>query len=82
MSTRHGIAVGVIALLCGACASTHVTESDRLRAQAAYDRALSQLQERQLSPALAADRPKYPFTPSVPRAVNAGNAARPPAPPR
>ena len=27
MSTRHGIAVAVIALLCSACASTQVTES-------------------------------------------------------
>ena len=65
MSTRHGIAVGVIALLCGACASTHVTESDRLRAQAAYDRALSQLQERQLSPALAALKEAVAVDPTV-----------------
>jgi len=65
VSTRHGIAVGVIALLCGACASTHVTESDRLRAQAAYDRALSQLQERQLSPALAALKEAVAVDPTV-----------------
>ena len=65
MSTRHGIAVAVIALLCSACASTQVTESDRLRAQAAYDRALGQLQERQMSPALAALKEAAAVDPTV-----------------
>ena len=65
MSTRHGIAVALIAVLLPACASTQVAETDRLRAQAAYDRALSQLQERQMSPALAALKEAVAVDPNV-----------------
>jgi Tfp pilus assembly protein PilF len=65
VSTRHGITVALIALLCSACASTHVAEPDRLRAQAAYDRALTQLNARQLSPALAALKEAVAVDPTV-----------------
>jgi protein O-GlcNAc transferase len=67
VSTRHGITVALIALLCSACASTHVTEPERLRAQAAYDRALTHLNERQMSPALAALNEAVSVDPGVAR---------------
>jgi len=68
VSTRHGIIVGLIALLSSACASTlTVTEPDRLRAEAAYDRGLSQMNARQMSPALAALREAVAVDPTVAR---------------
>ncbi|HEX6209547.1 MAG TPA: tetratricopeptide repeat protein, partial [Methylomirabilota bacterium] len=42
------------ALLLAACASTTVTEPERLRARAAYERALTHVRDRQPSPALGA----------------------------
>ena len=42
----------VLSLSLAACATTSVSETDRLRAQAAYERALGHLNERQPSPAL------------------------------
>jgi Tfp pilus assembly protein PilF len=46
VSTRHAVALALIALTFTACASTRVTDTDRFRAQAAYDRALAHLSER------------------------------------
>ena len=54
MSTRHAIALALIALWLSGCASTQVSETERLRAQAAYERALGHLRDRQPSPALGA----------------------------
>jgi Tfp pilus assembly protein PilF len=65
VSTRHGIAIALIALLLPACASTRVTQTDRLRAEAAYDRALGQLQERRMAPALAALKEAVAVDPTV-----------------
>jgi Tfp pilus assembly protein PilF len=65
VSTRHGIAVALIALVLPACASTQVSESDRFRAQAAYERGLAQLQERQLAAALGALKEAVAIDPTV-----------------
>lgn len=69
MSTRHDITVGLIALLlCSACASTpNVSPPDRLRAEAAYDRGLSQFNARQMSAALAALNEAVAVDPTVAR---------------
>src|SRR6266404_2616729 len=53
VSTR-GVAIMLLALSLAGCASTTVSESDRLRAKAAYERALGHISERQPSPALGA----------------------------
>jgi Tfp pilus assembly protein PilF len=53
VSTR-GVAITLLALCLGGCASTTVTEPERLRARAAYERALTHVNERQPSPALGA----------------------------
>lgn len=53
VSTR-GVAITLSALFLAGCASTTVTEPDRLRAQAAYERALTHVRDRQPSPALGA----------------------------
>ena len=45
--------------------STHVTESDRLRAQAAYERGLTHLKDRQPAPALAALKEAVGVDPGV-----------------
>ena len=65
VSTRRGLALTLIALLRTACASTHVTESDRLRAQAAYERGLTHLKDRQPAPALAALKEAVGVDPGV-----------------
>ena len=54
MSTRHVLALALIALSLQACGSTQVSSTDRFRAQAAYERALVHMRERQPSPALGA----------------------------
>ena len=47
MSTRHGLALSlIVVVLLAGCASRHVSQPDRYRAQAAYDRALAHLSER------------------------------------
>ena len=65
VSTRRGLALTLVALLTTACASTHVTESDRLRAQAAYERGLTHLKDRQPAPALAALKEAVGVDPNV-----------------
>ena len=65
MSTRHGVALALSVLLLPACASTQVSDSDRYRAQAAYDRALGHLRERQPSPALGALKEAVAVDPNV-----------------
>src|SRR5580765_2731980 len=64
VSTRRGLALTLVALLTTASAST-VTESDRLRAQAAYERGLTHLKDRQPAPALAALKEAVGVDPSV-----------------
>jgi protein O-GlcNAc transferase len=64
VSTR-GVAITLCALCLTACASTTVTEPERLRAQAAYERALGQLSERQPSPALGALKEAISIDPTV-----------------
>ena len=65
MSTRRGVALALSVLLLPACASTQVSNSDRYRAQAAYDRALGHLRERQPSPALGALKEAVAVDPNV-----------------
>ena len=65
MSTRRGLALTLIALPGDGCASTHVTESDRLRAQAAYERGSPTSGDRQPSPALAALKEAVGIDPGV-----------------
>ena len=65
MSTRRGVALALSVLLLPACASTKVTEPDRLRAQAAYERALGHMRDRQPSPALAALKEAVDVDPTV-----------------
>src|SRR5690348_2751295 len=64
VSTR-GVAVMLLALSLAACATTNVSEPDRLRAQAAYERALGHLNERQPSPALGALKEAIGIDPTV-----------------
>ena len=64
VSTR-GVVTMVVALLLGGCASTAVSESDRLRAQAAYERALTHVNDRQPSPALGALKEAVSINPQV-----------------
>jgi Tfp pilus assembly protein PilF len=65
VSTR-GVAftLGAVLMLT-ACASTTVSEPDRLRAQAAYERALTHISERQASPALGALKEAVSIDPNV-----------------
>ena len=63
VSTR-GVALLLLALVLPACASA-VTETDRLRAQAAYERALGHIGERQPSPALGALKEAVSVDPTV-----------------
>jgi Tfp pilus assembly protein PilF len=65
VSTR-GVAVALSALVLAACATT-VSESDRLRARAAYERALGHINERQPSPALGALKEAVGIDPTVAR---------------
>jgi Tfp pilus assembly protein PilF len=65
VSTRRGVALALSVLLLPACASTKVTEPDRLRAQAAYERALGHMRDRQPSPALAALKEAVDVDPTV-----------------
>ena len=65
MSTRRGVALALSVLLLPACASTQVAETDRLRAQAAYERALGHLRDRQPSPALGALKEAVDVDPTV-----------------
>jgi tetratricopeptide (TPR) repeat protein len=65
VSTRHGLAVALIVLLLSGCASTQVSETDRFRAQAAYERALTHLRDRQPSPALGALKEAVGVDPGV-----------------
>lgn len=46
VSTRRGVALALSVLLVAGCASTQVSDPDRFRAQAAYDRALAHLNEK------------------------------------
>lgn len=64
VSTR-GVAIALIALGLAACASTTVSEPERLRAQAAYERALTHIKERQPSPALGALTEAISIDPTV-----------------
>jgi tetratricopeptide (TPR) repeat protein len=64
VSTR-GVAITLSALFLAACASTTVTEPERLRARAAYERALTHVQERQPSPALGALKEAVSIDPTV-----------------
>jgi Tfp pilus assembly protein PilF len=54
VSTRRGFALALSALLLAGCASTEVSQTDRFRAQAAYERGLGHMRERQPSAALGA----------------------------
>lgn len=65
MSTRHGIALALLALCLSGCASTRVSEPERFRAQAAYERALGHLRDRQPSPALGALQEAISVDPGV-----------------
>jgi len=65
VSTRRGVALALSVLLLPACASTQVAETDRLRAQAAYERALGHLRDRQPSPALGALKEAVDVDPTV-----------------
>jgi tetratricopeptide (TPR) repeat protein len=64
VSTR-GVAITLLALCLGGCASTTVTEPERLRARAAYERALTHVNERQPSPALGALKEAVSIDPTV-----------------
>jgi len=64
VSTR-GVAITLIALCLVGCASTTVTEPERLRARAAYERALGHFGERQPSPALSALKEAVSIDPTV-----------------
>jgi len=64
VSTR-GVVLGGIALLLAACATTTVSEPDRLRARAAYERALTHVNDRQPSPALGALKEAIGIDPTV-----------------
>ena len=66
MSTRRGVALALSVLLLPACASTtRVSDTDRFRAQAAYERGLAHVRERQPSPALGALKEAVGVDPNV-----------------
>jgi Tfp pilus assembly protein PilF len=65
VSTRRGVALALSVLLLPACASTQVSETDRFRAQAAYERGIGHLRERQPSPALGALKEAVSVDPNV-----------------
>jgi protein O-GlcNAc transferase len=66
VSTRRGVALilGVL-LMVPACASRQVSETDRLRAQAAFERGLVQMRDRQVSAALSALKEAVAVDPDV-----------------
>jgi Tfp pilus assembly protein PilF len=64
VSTR-GVAITLSVLLLLAGCATTVTEPDRFRAQAAYERALGHVKERQPSPALGALKEAVSIDPTV-----------------
>ena len=64
VSTRGVVAMVIALLLLGGCAAP-ISESDRLRARAAYERGLSHVNERQPSPALGALKEAVSVDPSV-----------------
>lgn len=64
VSTR-GVALLVIALFIAACGTVTVSEPDRLRAQAAYERAMTHIVDRQPSPALGALKEAVGIDPTV-----------------
>ena len=68
MSTRHGRPLALIAALVVAagCATTTVSEVDRLHAQAEYEKALSYLRDRQPGPAVAALKEAVAIDPTAP----------------
>ena len=63
VSTR-GVAITIIVLCLAGCAST-VSEPERLRARAAYERALTHVNDRQPSPALGALKEAISIDPTV-----------------
>jgi Tfp pilus assembly protein PilF len=63
VSTRHRLALMLLALLLPACAS--ISETQRLQAQAAYERGMSHLNDKQPSPALSALQEAVALDPSV-----------------
>jgi Tfp pilus assembly protein PilF len=63
VSTRGFVAIVTVLLLLGGCAT--ISESDRLRARAAYERALTHVNERQPSPALGALKEAVSIDPEV-----------------
>jgi Tfp pilus assembly protein PilF len=65
VSTRRGVALALCALLLAGCASTEVSQTDRFRAQAAYERGLGHMRERQPSAALGALKEAVGVDPSV-----------------
>ncbi len=65
MSTRRGVALALSLLVLPACASGRVSDTDRFRAQAAYERALGHVRERQPSPALGALKEAVSVDPTV-----------------
>jgi tetratricopeptide (TPR) repeat protein len=64
LSTR-GVALLLLALATSAWATTSVSEPERLRAQAAYERAIAHIADRQPSPALGALREAVSVDPTV-----------------
>jgi len=65
VSTRRGVALALSLLVLPACASGRVSDTDRFRAQAAYERALGHVRERQPSPALGALKEAVSVDPTV-----------------
>jgi Tfp pilus assembly protein PilF len=64
VSTR-GVALTLIVLILAGCASAKIPERERLRAQAAYERALNHLAAKQPSPALGALKEAIQIDPNV-----------------
>jgi Tfp pilus assembly protein PilF len=64
VSTRGVVVIGIALLLAG-CATVTVSEPDRLRARAAYERALTHMNDRQPSPALGALKEAISIDPTV-----------------
>src|SRR5919108_4301173 len=65
VSTRRAFALALSTLVLSACASTQVSETDRFRAQAAYERGLAHMRDRQPSPALGALKEAVGVDPNV-----------------